>query len=488
MSRSLQTPVLVGVGACSQRQEDPGHALEPVALMAKALEQAAQDAGAPDLLSRADSVRVPRGLWEYPNPSRWLCERFGASGARTQVSEVGVLQSTLIGQAARDIAEGQAQIVLIAGGEAKYRSLRSKITGIDAPLSTQPDVEADEVLRPSGDILHPLEIERGAVMPVRQYAMLENALRADEGLSLDAHRDEIARIWSAMSKVAQDNPDAWDRTPVSAEMIREATASNPMVAFPYTKFHNSQWNVDQAAGLILCSAETARSAGLSEENWIHPWVNTESNQMLNFSERARPETCPGFGIAGRRAFGLADRDPNRIEHRELYSCFPSAVRMQVRELGIDPKAQLTETGGMRFGGGPLNNFVLQATVRMARVLREDPGSLGLVTAVSGVLTKQGVMIFGTECPPQGFQFEDVTTEVKKATAVCPFLAELEGPAQIVAYTVLYEDNTPQQAILLCQNDSEQRTLATTSNRELAEAMTREEFCGRTVEVSGHVVR
>ncbi|MFL2937061.1 MAG: acetyl-CoA acetyltransferase [Myxococcota bacterium] len=488
MSQSDQTPILVGVGASSQRLDDPAEALEPVALMVRALEAAGQDAGVPELLKQADSIRVPRGFWEYPNPAQWIAERIHANSARTVVSEIGVLQSTLLGQAARDIAEGKAGIVLIAGGEAKYRALRAQITGAEAPLSSQPDVEADEVLRPSQEILHPLEIERGAVMPVRQYAMVDNALRADEGLSLDSHRDEIARLWSAMGRVAARNPDAWDPSAPSAEAIRNASAGNPMLAFPYTKFHNSQWNVDQAAGLILCSVGIARRAGIPEAKWIYPWANAESNYMLTFSERAEPHRCPGFAIAGARAFEIAGVDPSQIRHREIYSCFPSAVRVQLREMGIDPTASLTETGGMRFAGGPLNNFVLQATVRMAQILREDPDELGLVTAVSGVLTKQGVMVLGNQAPRNDFRFEDVSLEVEKASRSVPLENELHGPARVLAYTVTYLGEEPHQGILLCENKEGKRTLAVCEDPERVAAMTREEFCHQDVEVAGHTLR
>jgi len=484
MSVSETTPVLVGVGASSQRIDDPAVALEPVALMVKALEAAGNDSGAPELLKRADSVRVPRGFWEYPDPARWVAKRIHAASARTVVSEIGVLQSSLLGQAAQDIAQGKSRIVLIAGGEAKYRALRAHITGTEAPLSSQPPSEADEVLRPSQEILHPLEIERGAVMPVRQYAMVDNALRAEEGSSLEAHRDEIARLWSAMSQVAAENPQAWDRTPAPAKAIRNASASNPMLAFPYTKFHNSQWNVDQASGLILCSVATARSAGIHESKWIYPWVNTESNYMLAFSERAQPHRCPGFAIAGQRAFEATGTNPEQIRHREIYSCFPSAVRVQLRELGIDPMARLTETGGMRFAGGPLNNFVLQATVRMAQVLRDDPGQLGLVTAVSGVLTKQGVMIFSSEAPQNVFRFEDVSREAEKANQRVPLQAEIHGLARVLAYTVTYLGDEPHQGIVLCENHQGERTLALCDDPERVAAMTREEFCQQEIELTG----
>ncbi|MCH2171338.1 acetyl-CoA acetyltransferase [Myxococcota bacterium] len=477
-----RTPVLVGVGAIQQRLDDPDDALEPVALMQAALERAAADAGSRALLTDADAIRVPRGFWDYPDPGRWVAEQLGASGVRTQVSEVGVLQSTLFGHAARDIAAGTADIVLLTGGEAKFRALRAQIAGSEASLSNQASQEPDSVLRPSGDIMHRLEIEAGLVTPVQQYSMIENALRAAEGMEIDAHRREVARMWAGMSEVAAKNPAAWNRTPVSADEIRTAAGRNRMLAFPYTKLHNSQWNVDQAAGLILCSAEAARRAGVPESRWVYPWAVTESNHMLSLGERVAPHACPGFAIAGRRALEACEVGGSEVTHREIYSCFPSAVRVQARELEIDLRAPLTVTGGMTFAGGPLNNFVLQAAVRMAQILREDPNRLGMVTAVSGLLTKQGVSLWSNRPPPRGFHFEDVSDAVARATPRASLIADLSGSGKVIAYTVVYEGDEPVRGALLCASEEGRHTLAFTEDRSVALEMTQREFCGEQVKV------
>ena len=80
-----RTPVLVGCGQVVQRKVELEleRAREPLALMHEALLLAAEDAGAPGLLSAADSIRVPRGLWEYANPGAWLAEQLGASATET---------------------------------------------------------------------------------------------------------------------------------------------------------------------------------------------------------------------------------------------------------------------------------------------------------------------------------------------------------------------------------------------------------------------
>jgi acetyl-CoA C-acetyltransferase len=100
--------------------------------MGDTLERAAEDAGARALLARADSIRIPRGFWDYSDPARALAERFGCGSARTCVAEIGVLQTTLLGAAARDIAEGRADVVLVAGAEARHRAQRARQLGVGA--------------------------------------------------------------------------------------------------------------------------------------------------------------------------------------------------------------------------------------------------------------------------------------------------------------------------------------------------------------------
>jgi acetyl-CoA C-acetyltransferase len=473
--------VLVGAAASSQRCEDPDEAVEPLELMARALEGAANDAGAHELLARADAIRIPRGFWNYADPGRALVERFGAPRARTQIAEVGILQTTLFGHAARDIAAGAADVVLVCGGEAKHRSLRAQIAGTQAPLSQQQGAVPDEVLQPHAEILPAVEIERGLAQPVSQYAIIESALRHAEGLTLDAHLREIAEMWSRFSDVAAQNPDAWNRQRVSAQEIRCDGDRNRMLAFPYTKLHCSQWNVDQAAGLIFCSLETARALGVPEQRWLFPRAITESNHMLPLSQRPALHGSPGFRVAGRRALETVGTDADGIAHLELYSCFPAAVRVQARELGIGLDRTLTQTGGMTFGGGPLNNFVLQALVKLAAVLRADPGTLGMLTAISGLITKQGVSLWSTDPGQRAFRFEDVTEEVAAVSRPRKVDAHASGAGTVAGYTVLYEGTEPARGIAICDLEDGRRAIGVAGG-ELARAMTREEFCGRRVQI------
>jgi acetyl-CoA C-acetyltransferase len=260
-----------------------------------------------------------------------------------------------------------------------------------------------------------------------------------------------------------------------------------MLAFPYTKLHNSQWNVDQAAGLVFTSAARARAEGVPERQWVYPRSVVESNTMLPLVHRAELHRCPAFGIAGRRAGELASLRIADIEVLELYSCFPVAVRVQQRELDIARERSVTVTGGMAFAGGPLNNFVLQAAVRLAERLRERPGASGLLSAVSGMLTKQGVSLWSSRAGP-GFASADVSAEAERATRRVEIVPEFRGTARVAGYTVLYAGDRPNETIALCDTADGTRAVAIGEDPALAQVATTSELCGREVEIEADGVR
>jgi acetyl-CoA C-acetyltransferase len=142
---------------------------------------------------------------------------------------------------------------------------------------------------------------------------------------------------------------------------------------------------------------------------------------------------------------------------------------------------------MPFAGGPLNNFVLQAAVRMAGVLRRDRGSIGMLTAVSGMLTKQGVSLWSTQPPAAPCEFADVSREVAAAMQTVEVIADYEGPAVIASYTVLYDGDEPARAVVICDLPDGRRTVAATEDRGFAKSLTESEGCGRRVDVTERTV-
>ena len=170
------------------------------------------------------------------------------------------------------------------------------------------------------------------------------------------------------------------------------------MTLPYTKLLNSNIQTDQAAALILCSDAVARELGIDRERWVHPHAAGHAYDHWFVSEREDLHSSPAIRFAARAALEAAGAGIDEIAHLDVYSCFPSAVQIGCRELGIDPFAEtrpLTVTGGLTFAGGPGNNYVTHAIATLVERLREDPGSLGLTTAVGWYLTKHAVGIYGT---------------------------------------------------------------------------------------------
>jgi acetyl-CoA C-acetyltransferase len=481
MSLDPKTPVVVGVGAVTQHVEDPREGAEALVLMARALERAAEDAGSESILTEIDTIWTPRGFWTYSDPGGWLAERFGASNARTVIAEIGILQTSVLGRAAQALANGRSEVAVIVGGESRDRDSRLAKQGLETPSPIRAEGEPGEVLRPAAEIMGRVEIELGLITPATQYAMIDNALRAHEGRSLEAHREELGRLWGDFNRVAQQNPRAWSRTPIAPDAIVTPGEGNRLIAFPYTKSLVSQWNVNQAGGLILCTLEKAQRLGLDPKRYVYPLAVVDSEHMVTLSERRDLHRSPGFALAGKAALAHVDRSIDAVEHLELYSCFPAAVRVQQRELRVDPNRRVTLTGGMSFAGGPLNNFVIQSQVEMIEALRNDSGSMGLVTAVSGLMTKQGVSLFGAE-PERPFLFDTVTDAARAEQAVVDVDLEATGHARVATYTVISGRDGALSVVLVLDFDGGRRTLRVVDDLALAQEGMGTELCGREVEV------
>ncbi|MHB1776202.1 MAG: acetyl-CoA acetyltransferase [Acidimicrobiales bacterium] len=471
MSLPPATPLLVGVGTASADAE-------PVALMTEALVAAAEDAGAGSLLAAIGRLAVPQGTWRYPDPARLVAEAVGARHAVTVLGELGVSQQTLVGGALSAVADGRCEVAAVVGADARAWARRP------GAAERRQDAVPDEVHRREPDFMAAAELSVGAGQPVVQYAMIDNALRHVDGLDPDAQRRQIDRLWGAFNAVAADNPAAAFPTPRPASWLGTPGPDNRPLAFPYLKWHASQWTVDQGAALLFCSAEAARRHGVPLDRAVVPLVAVEADHAVSLSRRRLLHRWPAMAVLGQAAERRLGRPLAEIELVEVYSCFPSAVRVQQRELGLDPALVPTLTGGMTFAGGPFNNFTYQATAAMVGRLREQPGALGLVTTVCGLLTKPGLAVWSTlpdGAPPL---VADLAEAARAATPQCEVLDDHHGPATVATYTVTYDGLAPARTVVIADVDGGRRCLAASDDRALAEEATRRELIGTTVVVDG----
>jgi acetyl-CoA C-acetyltransferase len=455
--------------------------------MIRALLAAISDAGAPQLAAMIDRVAVPQGNWKYPDPARLVADAVGARSVRTHLVELGIPQQTLINDALRAIQSGESDVAVVAGGEAMRWVRDAQRAGEEATETAQPGIDPDVLQRRPGPLMEPVEVAHHLWDPVQQYAMIDNALRAAEGRSVVEHRREIAELWARFNLIAQHNPLAAFPDPMDADQLDTPSPSNRPLAFPYNKWHSTQWTVNQAAALLLCSVDVAIRIGVPTDRWVFPFVGLESSHALSLLRRKKPHTWPAMGVLGRAASERIGRPLREVEFLEVYSCFPAAVRVQQRELGLDLKAAPTLTGGMAFAGGPFNNFVYQSMVEMVGRLRAEPKALGAVTTVSGLLTKPGIGVWSTRPDGQRPLVTDLAVPCGAATGsvdVFETIEAYEGEATIVTYTVTFDGMDPVHTVAVCETAEGTRCVALSDAPDVAAHGTIDELVGATVQVAG----
>ncbi len=466
-------PVLVGIAAINQHDGD----LDELGLMIEAVATAERDAGVDGLAGRADLIVVPRGTWRHADPGREIAARFGSS-AHTVVGELGVLQTTLIARACSAIASGSVEVAIVVGGEAAASARKRGEATRPAPAAAADGAAPDEVLSPHGELISPLEIARQFWTPAHQYALIESTLGRTPA--------ELDRSWAAWSSVAAGNPSAWRRDEVEAEALSWGSTTNPPVAFPYGRRHCSQMNVDQAGAMLFVSASLAASLDIARDRWVFPWAIVESNEMIALPRRERLDRSPGFAAVRDALVDQVGVAPADAELVDLYSCFPAAVEIQRREFGLGDERSLTLTGGMSFAGGPFNNFVFQSTIRAASLLRDGAGTSALVTAISGMITKQGAGWWSTSPAPDGFRAIDISGTVAATAGRAPLVDDPDaasGPATVVAATVVAGGDGP-TAWALAELADGRRTLVSSSDAAVAQAWIERSPIGAPIEVEG----
>jgi acetyl-CoA C-acetyltransferase len=481
-----RTPVIVGVGQLSRRPATLDDAVEPVDLMAEASRLADADAkGARSLIARVDSIRTLGVLsWRYSDPAGELATRLGASPRDRAVTATGGNgPQWLVNRTATAICRGELDVCLVAGAEAMYTRLRARREKHRLPWTplaehgTAPARLLGEEKAGHNDA----EAKVGAVDPTVVYPLFENALRAAADRTIDDHQRHIATLWSRFSEVAAANPHAWLPTAMTPDEIGTPSPANRMVSFPYTKLLNANMQVDQAAALLLCSYDAARSAGVPDDRMVFPVAGADANDHWYVSNRWELDSSPAMAAAGRAALRLAAIGVDDVAHVDLYSCFPAAVQIAAAALGLPLDRTLTLTGGLTFAGGPGNNYVTHSIATLVDRLRGRTGDdeLGLVTGLGWYVTKHSVGLYGTAPPRDGFRAADAQPDVE-ALPRRRLVADADGPVDVETYTVTHDrDGAPVSGIVVCRLPDGARTWATTSEpATLTELTTSSDVIGR----------
>ena len=470
-------PVLIGIG--SLQQKGSFHEVdEALILMEQATLSAIEDSENPSIVNYIDEVQIPKGFWSYRDPGKWIAEKHGFSHAKTSVTKIGVLQQNLINSACDKIINGDIRASLIVGGEARHKiiqALKEGLTFEEMKLTVNPD----QYVKAKEDLYIPEEIEALGMMAVGYYAIIESAMRFKHQRSLEDHEIFLGNYYERFSQIAKDNPHAWNQNTFSADDIRNPTVKNQRIAYPYNKLHNSSWNVNQASALILCSEELADQLNVPKNKRVYPLVSSETNHMIAVIQRPDLTKPVGLHLAAEYLLETAKSHDIQPSLFELYSCFPIAVQLFAEALNISDKTDKTVTGGMPFAGGPLNNYMIHATAQVLEKIRKDPAEIGLITGVSGLMTKQALAIWGKD-PVIDFRSKDVTNEAAKIEKPVPMSSEKDGEGKVLGCTTLFEKNEGIKAVIYAEDSNLHRKVITSIDKDVINNLGEEEWVGKKI--------
>jgi acetyl-CoA C-acetyltransferase len=480
-----RTPVIVGVGQHTWRDPAP---TSPRELMRLAVESAVTDTGATGVLRRIQSLGVVDSFsWGTADPATLLAADLGISPAETVYTHTsGTSPLDLLSDAAGRISEGNLDAALITGGEA----VRALFGGRYGGGPKQPEGTAPtRMLGIDREPQHAAETAAQLLIPIAFYPLFENAIRAEAGAGTIEHLDWLGELWAGFAEVAASNPHAVMGEQPSARDIVTAGPRNRMAAAPYRKLMTANIFVDQAAALVVCSAEVAQAAGVPRSNWVFVHATAAANDHWFPSQRPDLHRSPAIAAVGQSVLGHTGLGIGDIAHLDLYSCFPSAVQVAATELGLsrgdltDDSRPPTVTGGLTFGGGPGSNYVTHSVATLATRLRVEPDQHALATAVGWYLTKHAAVVLSGRPPATPYAHHDHSADV----ALLPtreITSGASGAATIETYTVVFaRSREPERGIVVCGLPDGTRAVAASESPESIAALLDTDPLGTKVELT-----
>jgi len=476
METNIQSNIVIaGTSHLTKKPQDTP--LNVIELMCEATQKAAEDAGNDAILSAVDQIIVPQGTWSISNPGGLIAQHLDIS-ARSITYNIGILQSSLIKRAIEDVSASKSRCTLIVGGEAKnFERNASEFLNAIPTLSDSRTQDSPEFIQPSELPISRYEIEMGLIRAPDQYALIENSYANEHKFTRENHQELINKEWQEMARIADSIPSSWVRD--ANDHLKE-NGWGRTIATPYRLHHVTQWNVNQASAVLITTEDIAKNYSNGSDKLIFPDVLIESNAVTPVTERSQLHECNGLDQIKTEYVRLTGTKLSESQFHELYSCFPIAVRLQ-REAFKLGKRPVTITGGMTFAGGPYNNFMLQGLSQLTKQVRESE-TTGVVTSVSGMLTKQGLISLSSRQPPSGIYLSDVSDKTRSGTDKMQIEPEMCGNAKVVSSTVSYSAGAP-KVYVLAENPDIQRRLLVSDSDTVIEEFLKSHKIGDTIHIS-----
>ena len=481
--KEKNNPIIVGAAQYTQ-PKTIHQPLDPLNLMVKTSQMAISDSGVKNLKDLIDTVyMVNINGWSYKDAPGELCKLLGINPAqKLYFPSGGDSPQMLVNRAAKSIASGERQAILITGGEAQYaiyRAKRGKIT-LDWPRSRKPEHIEISPWKGTSDF----ENKYGLFVPSCAYALLEMALRADSGRNVEEHNLYMGKLFEHYSKIASENPYAWSQKSYTAEEITTPSPENRKVNYPYTKRMCSNSFVDQSGALILTSVDIASKLKIDQNRWVYLMGRADMKNIYSITQRPQLHDSPAAREGSKLALEQAGLKLEDIDIFDIYNCFPSIVQILRKEIGLseDDPRNLTVAGGLPYFGGPWNNYSMHSIITSVDLIRKHPSLKIMVVANGGYNTKQSFGIYGKETPVKQWEEleENKIQQSIHSKALPNPIEKANGQLTVESYTIFYDRvGNPEHVIVIGHLENKQRTLARVKGKpENLLKLEREDLVGR----------
>jgi hypothetical protein len=115
-------------------------------------------------------------------------------------------------------------------------------------------------------------------------------------------------------------------------------------------------------------------------------------------------------------------------------------------------------------------------------IREHKNEIGLITGVSGMMTKQALAIWGKDAL-MDFQSMDVTNQAAKLEVPVPMSTLQKGKARIIGCTTLYEKFNSIRAVFYGEDSQGHRLVLLSDEEKIIKKVEEEECVGQQIKFS-----
>ena len=123
--------------------------------------------------------------------------------------------------------------------------------------------------------------------------------------------------------------------------------------------------------------------------------------------------------------------------------------------------------------------VIYDSKQVLEKIRNNPSEIGLVTGVSGMMTKQALAIWGKD-PLMDFRAKDVTQEAAILETPVAMSPQNDGEGKVLGCTTLFKNNEGIKAIIYAEDTNQQRKVITSIDKDIIKNLGEEEWVGKNI--------